>query len=160
MESKTMTVEQAMAIIAQICANFHGTLKDHQTIQQALAIYQGDFLPSAPLSAAQWADARRSYLRQRFLDLLEEHARALEDTAPDQAIQHYQRILQIDSCREQTAVQLMRLALRVGNHLLLVETFNHLAGALRALGLSPEPSTRALLNSRAPGKTAMPQASA
>ncbi len=36
----TMTIDQAMAIIAQVCANVHGTLKDHQTIQQALQVIE------------------------------------------------------------------------------------------------------------------------
>lgn len=40
MESKTMTVDQAMAIVSQVCANFSGTLKDHQTIQQALQVIE------------------------------------------------------------------------------------------------------------------------
>ena len=36
----TMTIEQAMAIIAQVCANTMGTLKDHQVIQQAIQTVQ------------------------------------------------------------------------------------------------------------------------
>lgn len=37
---ETMTIEQAMAIIAQVCANHTGTLKDHQVIQQALQVLE------------------------------------------------------------------------------------------------------------------------
>ena len=33
-----MNIDQAMAIVAQVCANHMGTLKDHQTIQQALQV--------------------------------------------------------------------------------------------------------------------------
>jgi DNA-binding SARP family transcriptional activator len=120
----------------------------HASVEQMNALYQGEFLPSAPLSSALWADARRSNLRQRYLDQLEAYARSLEDEVPEQAIQCYQRILRLDSCREQTAVRLMRLAAHRGNHSLLTETFNHLAGALRALGLAPEPATLALLAAR------------
>ena len=35
-----MTVKQALAIVSQVCADFHGTLKDHQTIQQALQVIE------------------------------------------------------------------------------------------------------------------------
>lgn len=35
-----MTIEQAMAIVAQVCADFKGTLRDHQNIQQALQTVQ------------------------------------------------------------------------------------------------------------------------
>lgn len=35
-----MTVEQAMAIVAQVCAEFRGTLRDHQNIQQALQVIE------------------------------------------------------------------------------------------------------------------------
>jgi LuxR family transcriptional regulator, maltose regulon positive regulatory protein len=125
----------------------------HASAHQAMGLYQSDFLPSAPLSAAHWADIRRSFLRQRYLDMLEEYAQAIEDNALEQAIQCYQRILQIDSCREQTAVRLMHLAAHAGNHSLLTETFNHLVGALRALGLTPEPATQALLTTRARAST-------
>lgn len=40
MESNTMAVGQAMAIVAQICADFRGTLKEHRTIQQALEVIE------------------------------------------------------------------------------------------------------------------------
>lgn len=37
---KELTIDQAMAIISQVCANVQGTLKDHQTIQQALQVIE------------------------------------------------------------------------------------------------------------------------
>lgn len=36
----TMTIDQAMAIVAQICADVHATLTDHRTIQQALQVIE------------------------------------------------------------------------------------------------------------------------
>lgn len=36
MNEKQMTVQEAMTVIAQACAEFKGTLRDHQVIQQAL----------------------------------------------------------------------------------------------------------------------------
>jgi DNA-binding SARP family transcriptional activator len=117
-------------------------------IEQATALYRGDFLPGAPLSATLWADARRSFIQQRFLNALEQFAQAGERESPDQAIHYYQHILQIDGCREQTAAQLMRLARRIGNRSLVSATFEHLTGALRTVGAIPQPSTTALYASR------------
>ncbi|HET9222004.1 MAG TPA: tetratricopeptide repeat protein, partial [Roseiflexaceae bacterium] len=119
-----------------------------EAIGQATALYRGEFLPGAPLSAALWADARRSFIQQRFLNALEQFAQAGEREAPDQAIHYYQQILQIDGCREQTAAQLMRLARRIGNRSLVSATFEHLTGALRTVGATPQPSTTALYASR------------
>ncbi len=119
-----------------------------EAIEQATARYRGDFLPGAPLSAALWADARRSFIQQRFLNALEQFAQAGERDAPDRAIHYYQHILQIDGCREQTATQLMRLARRIGNRSLFSATFEQLTGALRTVGATPQPSTTALYASR------------
>jgi LuxR family maltose regulon positive regulatory protein len=117
---------------------------NRETVQRAMALYQGDFLPSAPLSAALWVDTRRAHLQQRYLDALEQLAHAAERDAPQLAIHYYQQVLQVDGCREQTAAQLMRLAARFGNRSLVNATFEHLKGALRTLGATPEPSTAAL----------------
>jgi DNA-binding SARP family transcriptional activator len=111
-----------------------------------VALYQGDFLPGAAPSAALWVDRRRSLLQQRYLDALEQLAHLIEDSEPKQAIQHYQHILQIDACREETATQLMRLAARHRNHALVNTTFEQLAGALKTLGTTPEPATIALFH--------------
>ena len=106
--------------------------------------YRGDLLPSAPLSAALWADTRRTHIQQRYLDALEQLAQSAEHDAPHIAIHYYQQVLQIDGCRERTAAQLMRLAARFGNRSLVYTTFEHLKGSLRTLGATPEPATAAL----------------
>jgi len=115
-------------------------------IERAIALYHGDFLPGPAPSAALWVDRRRSLLQQRYLNTLEQLARLIEDNEPKQAIQHYQHILEVDGCREETATKLMRLAARQRNHALVSATFEHLAGALRTLGAAPEPATVALLH--------------
>lgn len=122
----------------------------HQVIQRAVELYRGDFLLSAPLSAAHWVDARRDHLRQRYLDVLEAYATLVEREQPERAIQYYQRVLSIDGCREQTAARLMRLAAGSGNYSLVTETFEHLESSLRLLGAVPESATRALLHVGAP----------
>jgi DNA-binding SARP family transcriptional activator len=117
---------------------------NREAMQQAMALYRGEFLPGAPLSAALWVDTRRAHLQQRYLDALEQLARTVERDAPHLAIHYYQQVLQVDGCREQTATQLMRLAARFGNRSLVNATFEHLKGALRTLGATPEPATAAL----------------
>ena len=37
-EQQPMTFEQALGIVADVCANYRGTLREHQTIQQAIAV--------------------------------------------------------------------------------------------------------------------------
>jgi tetratricopeptide (TPR) repeat protein len=120
------------------------TPSDRSAMQQAITLYRGDFLPSAPLSAALWADTRRAHIQQRYLNALEQLAQSSERDAPHMAIHYYQQVLQIDGCRERTATQLMRLAARFGNRSLVYNTFEHLKGSLRTLGATPEPATAAL----------------
>jgi DNA-binding SARP family transcriptional activator len=115
-----------------------------ESMQRAAALYRGDFLQSAPLSAALWADARRAYLQQRYLAALEQFARTIEAEAPELAIHYYQQALQIDGCREQTAMQLMRLAARFGNRSLVNTTFEQLTKSLHTLGVTPDSTTTAL----------------
>jgi ATP/maltotriose-dependent transcriptional regulator MalT len=115
-----------------------------ESIQRAMALYRGEFLPGALLSASLWVESRRAHLQQRYLDAIEQFAQSIERDAPQQAMFYYQHVLQIDGCREHTAAQLMRLAARSGNRTLVATTFEHLKCALRTLGASPEPGTAAL----------------
>ena len=115
-----------------------------ESIQRAMTLYGGEFLPGAPASAALWVEARRAHLQQRYLEAIEQYAHSIEQNSPQQAMFYYQHVLQIDGCREHTAARLMRLAARYGNRTLVAATFEHLKGSLRALGASPEPSTTAL----------------
>ncbi len=117
---------------------------NRESMQRAMALYRGDFLLAAPLSAALWVETRRAHLQQRYLDALEQLAHTVEPDAPQLAIHYYQQVLQLDGCREQTAARLMRLAARFGNRSLVNATFEHLKGSLRSLGATPEPATAAL----------------
>lgn len=111
---------------------------------QVMDLYQGDFFQGAPLSAADWADRRRLQLQTRLLDYLEQSARALEPSEPRRALRCYQRILQIDGCREEAATQLMQLAGHLGNHALVAATFKQLERALSQLGIQPNQTTTTL----------------
>jgi len=113
-------------------------------LQRAIDCYAGEFLPGAAPSALHWVDQRRTYLQQRFLAALEQLAKAIEADEPERAIALYQRALQIDRSREQTAARLMRLAAHRGNHALVNATFTQLNEALQTLGLSPLQSTLSL----------------
>jgi two-component SAPR family response regulator len=115
-----------------------------ESIEQAVALYRGDFFPSAPFSASLWADARRAYLQQRYLDFLEQYAHMIEHDEPQVALQYYQQILQINNYREPTAASLMRLAGQFGNRALVNATYEQLKSALRSLGAVPDTATTAL----------------
>jgi DNA-binding SARP family transcriptional activator len=143
---------EALDYDAQTFERALATFTTRQELEQAVALYRGDFLPGAAPSAALWVDRRRSHVQQLYLDALEQLAKLIEDAEPKQAIQHYQHILQIDGCREETATQLMRLAARQRNHALVNATFEQLEGALRTLGTTPEPATIALLRSSSRGR--------
>ncbi len=115
-----------------------------ESVEQAVALYRGDFFPSAPLSASLWADARRAYLQQRYLDFLEQYAHMIEHDEPHVALRYYQQILQINNYREPTATSLMRLAGQFGNRALVNATYEQLKSALRSLGAVPDTATTAL----------------
>ena len=117
---------------------------DKPSLERAIALYGGEFLPSAPLNAAAWVDARRGQLQQRYLDALEQLAELEATDSPQRAIGYYQQVLLIDGCREQTATQLMRLAANVGNRSLVNTTFEHLRVALRSIDATPAPATTTL----------------
>lgn len=141
------TIRSPWSAIAYDVRAFERALDEapnREAVQRAIALYKGDFLPGAPLSAALWVDARRDHLQQRYLATLEQLALTVERDAPHMAMHYYQQVLQIDGCREQTAMRLMQLAARFGNRSLVTTTFEHLKGALQMLGTSPEPATTAL----------------
>lgn len=146
-QSPLSAIEYDVQLFERAIANA-GTAAE---LEAALALYHGDFLPGAALSAALWIDRRRSLLQQQYLDGLERLAHLLEDNDPRQAIQIYQQILGIDGCREETATLLMRVAARQRNLALVNATYEQLASALRLLGASPEPATVALLHSTTRG---------
>ncbi|GAB4196091.1 MAG: hypothetical protein OHK0022_13350 [Roseiflexaceae bacterium] len=118
--------------------------QNQDQLEQALDLYRGDFFEGAPLGATHWADKRRLQLQSSFLDHLEYAARLTEQHDPKRAMNYYQRILQIDGCREEVATHLMRLAGHLGNHALVTATFKQLERALSQIGIQPNPSTTTL----------------
>jgi DNA-binding SARP family transcriptional activator len=114
------------------------------SLQRAISSYGGDFLLGAVASAHTWAEARRNYLQQRYLNAMEQLALLYEQTAPEEAILLYQQALQIDPRREQTANRLMELAAQIGNRALVASTYSRLNEALESINLTPLPSTVSL----------------
>jgi LuxR family maltose regulon positive regulatory protein len=115
-----------------------------ELVDQVMELYRGDFFQGAPLSAADWADRRRLQLQTSLLDYLELAASALEPHEPKRALHCYQRILQIDGCREEAATHLMQLAGHLGNHALVAATFKQLERNLSQIGIQPNQTTTTL----------------
>jgi ATP/maltotriose-dependent transcriptional regulator MalT/DNA-binding SARP family transcriptional activator len=113
-------------------------------LQRAISSYGGEFLLGAVASAHTWAEARRNYLQQRYLNAMEQLALIYEQTTPEEAILLYQQVLQIDPRREQTANRLMELAAQIGNRALVASTYSRLNDALESINLTPLPSTVSL----------------
>jgi DNA-binding SARP family transcriptional activator len=112
-----------------------------EALEEAVAIYQGDLLPS---SYADWIGPERERLQQAFIGALERLTRLLEEKRNyPAAIDHAQRLLRHDSLDEATYRQLMRLYALSGNRAAALRTYHTCATVLRReLGMDPSPPTR------------------
>lgn len=113
-----------------------GTSSAHM-LEQAIELYQGDFLSAAPLSAAVWVDVRRARLQALVVEAHERLGQLLETTHPARAIAQYQAALVIDPYRQQTALLLIQLATQLRNVTLAQATLNQINRALKRLDLAP-----------------------
>jgi DNA-binding SARP family transcriptional activator len=111
-------------------------------LERAAELYQGDLLPDC---YDDWAQAERDRLQQLAIDALERLVERLElqrDHAP--AIDYARRLLRLDSLRESTHADLMRLHAARGDRAGALRAYHACAAALRdELGLEPGPSIRA-----------------
>jgi DNA-binding NarL/FixJ family response regulator/DNA-binding SARP family transcriptional activator len=109
----------------------------------ALAAYGGELLPQD--RGVQWADARRSALRDLQLRLLIGRADALENAgAPGRAAETLRRALQDDPSREDIHRRLMRLYARIGSPEEAVRQFQTCRDLLHDLDRAPRRETVAL----------------
>lgn len=46
-----MNTQEALIIVKKVCADFKGTLADHEAIQTAVKLIEVDLFPPAPLPA-------------------------------------------------------------------------------------------------------------
>ena len=103
---------------------------DAQACVEAAGRYGGDLLPGAPYEA--WADAARTRLRSRYLELL-------------RASGQWERLAEAEPTDEPAHRELMRRSLGGGNRPAAIRWYSRLRAALRqALGVSPDRETNAL----------------
>lgn len=112
-------------------------------LQQAIALYQGDFLEDC---YADWCLLTRERLRERCLEALDELAgRLLARRQYRQAIQTLRRGLEMDNLRENFHRQLMRAYALSGRRSQAIAQYQRCAEILeRELSAAPSPETTAL----------------
>ncbi len=115
-----------------------------QGLQQAVDLYQGEYLPEARYET--WAAAEREHLAVLFLraaDRLSEHY--LNAGQPGQAIDLCQRILAQDDCWERAYRHLMLAYHQLGDHGQVARTYQRCLHTLRTeLDVSPSGETEKL----------------
>jgi len=113
-------------------------------LEQALALYQGDYLADEP--DTPWADRLRELLHERFIGLLHDLAELrLEGGLHEAAIALARRGLDQDQLREPLYRTLMRAQARAGDVASALQTYERCRHLLNEeLGASPSAQTRAL----------------
>ena len=114
---------------------------ERRALEQAVALYRGDLLPSC---YDEWILPERDRLRQEFLGGLERLIVVLEQERDYQgAISAAQRLLRIDPLHETTYRHLMRLYAISGNRAAALRTYHTCATVLeRELAAEPSHVTR------------------
>ncbi|MDB5099280.1 MAG: transcriptional activator protein [Cyanobacteria bacterium RYN_339] len=116
---------------------------DIQTLQQALALYEGPFLPDTELSEVY---GERERLAERFADGAIRLARALARQRDDAGCAEWaQRLIARDRCMEEAYRLLMIAQYRQGDRGLAIRTYDRCVVALSdELDVDPLPETQAL----------------
>jgi LuxR family transcriptional regulator, maltose regulon positive regulatory protein len=109
--------------------------------QKAIDIYGGDFLPEEPY--LNWAETKRSALRDRYLGLLMEMAAIFERKNDlEQAVHCCRRAIQTDPLAEHFHQRLMGLLRRQGRQSAAIKVYRDLIVKLAAeLDTVPDPAT-------------------
>jgi DNA-binding SARP family transcriptional activator len=110
-------------------------------LEQAVALYQGDLLPSC---YGDWIQEKRESLSQAFVGALERLVLLLESQRDYKgAIGHAQHLLRHDPLHEATYRRLMRLYALSSDRAGALRTYHACATILqRELGVGPSPATR------------------
>lgn len=121
----------------------HGVGRPEERLQQAVDLYQADFLVDC---YADWCIPIRERLREQYLEALEELAqRLMVRRQYRQALEILRRGLEVDNLREDLHRQLMRAYALSGRGSEAIAQYQHCAEILeRELGVSPSPRTTAL----------------
>jgi DNA-binding SARP family transcriptional activator/predicted ATPase len=112
-------------------------------LEQAIALYKGDLLPSCE---DEWIVPERERFQQLHISALEqfvEHLQQQQDYRT--ALSYAQQLLRIDSCNEATYCTLMRLYSQSGDRANALQTYHRCMTVLQEeLGVDPSASTRRL----------------
>jgi len=112
-----------------------------KALERAIAIYQGDLLPSC---YDDWIVPERERLRQALTGALERLMLLLErEGQPREAIPYAQRLVRHDALREETYRALMRLYAACGDRASVRRVYQTCTSVLeRELGVEPSAATR------------------
>jgi predicted ATPase/DNA-binding SARP family transcriptional activator len=132
--------EQALKA-ADAAAQQGDTSASRVALEQAIALYHGDLLPSC---YDDWIVPERERLRQAFTAALERLLLLLERAGqPREAIAYAERLLRHDPLREETYRALMRLHAACGDRAGAVRVYQTCATVLeRELAVEPSAATR------------------
>jgi len=113
-------------------------------LETATRLYGGPLLPGYYQG---WIPAEQTRLEALFLTALQELARLRRQAGQiDGAIEALNRAVALDSLREETQQDLIRLLLETGRPAIAQQRFQQFAAALQTqLGLEPDPATRELV---------------
>lgn len=114
------------------------------TLERAVTLYRGDYLPEAP--AHDWVLAERERLRELYLRAgCRLAALQLEDGRANAALELAQTLLGYDPCWEEAHRLVIRALAGLGNRAAALRAFETCAARLRAeLDVEPAPATREL----------------
>ncbi len=112
-----------------------------QFLEQAVGLYQGDYLPGTRYET--WAAARREQLLVVYLQAADHLCELyLKNTNTEQAIQLSQQILARDNCWERAYRHLMIAYDQIGDHGQVARTYQRCVENLqKELNISPSPET-------------------
>ncbi|MCB9078040.1 MAG: transcriptional regulator [Anaerolineaceae bacterium] len=115
-----------------------------QHYQNALILYQGDYLPERRYE--DWSSAERERLQILALGMMTILADLVVDVSPLESIRLTQRVLSIDPIWEDAYRTQMRAYLAQGNRPMAIRTYQQCEEALeKELGISPLPETQKLM---------------
>ncbi len=119
------------------------TAEQAQRFEQALALYQGDYLLEY---YSDWAQAERERLKHLYLQLLHTVGAYYEGRADyPRAVEHYQKALAADEYQETVHQSLMRCYMALGDRHRAIQHFREMSVILkRDLGIEPAVETQRL----------------
>ena len=137
-----------MTVQTHAHADLAGCVECRARLEEAVALYRGDFLSDVLISDSppfeEWALLQREAVRRQILDALENLAESyLQHGAADAAWRHAQRQLALDAWRESVHRQVMR-ALILGDRRNAVIAHYEECRHAHALGLGVEPEAATL----------------